>query len=76
MQNSFLASASTEYTEYTEWQWPLSGVHPIKMVKSAEADGGGSALDFLGPNCTRFACSHFRAQKSLDFQGPPLQYIS
>jgi hypothetical protein len=26
----------------------------------------------LGPNCTRFACCHFRAPKSLDFQGPPL----
>jgi hypothetical protein len=27
---------------------------------------------FLGPNSTRFARGHFRAQKSLDFQGPPL----
>ncbi len=27
---------------------------------------------FLGPNGTRFARDHFRAQKSLDFQGPPL----
>ncbi len=27
---------------------------------------------FLGPNGTPFAPSHFRAQKSLDFQGPPL----
>jgi hypothetical protein len=29
-------------------------------------------LDFFGPNDTRFARCHFRAQKSLDFQGPPL----
>jgi hypothetical protein len=29
-------------------------------------------LLFLGPNGTRFARGHFRAQKSLDFQGPPL----
>ncbi len=27
---------------------------------------------FLGPNGTRFARCHFRAQESLDFQGPPL----
>jgi hypothetical protein len=27
---------------------------------------------FLSPNGTRFARSHFRAQKSHDFQGPPL----
>ncbi len=27
---------------------------------------------FLGPNGTSFARSHFKAQKSLDFQGPPL----
>jgi hypothetical protein len=27
---------------------------------------------FLGPNGTRFARSHFRAQKSLGFQGSPL----
>ncbi len=26
---------------------------------------------FLGQNGTRFACCHFRAQKSLDFQGTP-----
>ena len=32
-------------------------------------------LDFLGPNGTRFARCHFRAQKSLDFQGPPLVMI-
>ncbi len=26
----------------------------------------------LDPNCTRFARCHFRTQKSLNFQGPPL----
>jgi hypothetical protein len=42
--------------------------------------GGGGPLEgvalkiwtFLGPNGTLFARDHFRAQKSLDFQGPPL----
>jgi hypothetical protein len=29
-------------------------------------------LDFFGPNGIRFARCNFRAQKSLDFQGPPL----
>ncbi len=28
-------------TEYTQWQWPLSGVHSIMMVKSAQANEGG-----------------------------------
>ncbi len=28
-------------------------------------------VDILGPNGTRLAHCHFRAQKSLDFQGPP-----
>ncbi len=23
-------------TEYTEWQWPFSGVHSIMMLKSAQ----------------------------------------
>jgi hypothetical protein len=31
-----------------------------------------ATLTFLGPNSTLFARCHFRAQKSLDFQGPPL----
>jgi hypothetical protein len=30
------------------------------------------ALTFLGPNGTLFARCQVRAQKSLDFQGPPL----
>jgi hypothetical protein len=29
-------------TEFTEWQWPLSGEHSIMMVKSAQPDDGGS----------------------------------
>jgi hypothetical protein len=32
---------------------------------------GYENLDFFGPNGTRFAFFHFRAQKSLDFQDPP-----
>ncbi len=41
-------------------------------VKSAQAGECGGALDFLGPNGTQFDCSNFEAQKSLDFQSPPL----
>jgi hypothetical protein len=41
-------------------------------VKSALAGEGGGALDILAPNGNRFDHSHFRSQKSLDFQGPPL----
>jgi hypothetical protein len=33
---------------------------------------GPENLNFLGLNDTRFAHCHFRAQKSIDFQGPPL----
>jgi hypothetical protein len=29
-------------TEYTEWQWPLSGAHSIMMVKSAQPGEGGA----------------------------------
>jgi hypothetical protein len=39
------------------------------------AFGRGWALKIsaiLYPNGTRYACCHFRAQTSLDFQGPPL----
>jgi hypothetical protein len=36
--------ATLENTEYTEWQWLLSGVHFIMMVKSAQpGEGGGVA---------------------------------
>jgi hypothetical protein len=30
------------------------------------------ALDFFGPKCHSLRLCHFRAQKSLDFQGPPI----
>ncbi len=30
-------------TEYTEWHWPLSGVHSMMRVKSAQAGEGGGA---------------------------------
>jgi hypothetical protein len=30
--------------EYTEWQWPLSDVHSIMMVKSAQSGEGGGRL--------------------------------
>jgi hypothetical protein len=28
-------------TEYTEWQWPLSGVHSTIMIKLSQPGGGG-----------------------------------
>ncbi len=36
--------SSVSVTEYTEWQWPLSGVHSIMMQNSSQAgegEGGG-----------------------------------
>jgi hypothetical protein len=40
-QDSLFASVSTvRTTEYTEWQWPLSGIHSIMMVKSAQSGEG------------------------------------
>ncbi len=33
---------------------------------------GPENLDFLSPNGTHFGCSHFRAQKGLNFQSPTL----
>ncbi len=38
--------------------------------------GGPDNFDFLGPNGTRFAHCHFRAQKSLDCQGPKKSWVS
>ena len=35
------ASMWVYITEYTEWQWPLSGVHFIMMVHSAQPGEGG-----------------------------------
>ncbi len=48
-----------------------------KPLKKRAGSGSGSESSvtgsfFLGPNGTRFARCHFRAQKSLDFQSPPL----
>jgi hypothetical protein len=40
------------------WANPL--LRPLEGV-------GPEISTFLGPNCTRFACCHFRAQESLDF---------
>ncbi len=31
-------------TEYTEWQWLLSGVHSIMMVKSSQPGEGGGCM--------------------------------
>jgi hypothetical protein len=42
---------------------PLLG--PLEVV-------GPESFDFFGPNGTCFVCCHFRAQKGLDFHGPPL----
>jgi hypothetical protein len=33
-------------TEYTEWQWPLSGVDSIMRVKLAQAGEGGGCTPF------------------------------
>ncbi len=33
---------------------------------------GPENLDFFGPKWSRLSRCHFRAQKSLNFQGPPL----
>ncbi len=41
--------------------------NPDPLVRDTDPDP-----DFLCPNGTRFARGHFRAQISLDFQGPPL----
>ncbi len=41
------------------------------LFGALEGVGPGN-LDFFGPKGPRFARSYFRAQKSLDFQGPPL----
>jgi hypothetical protein len=36
-------------TEHTEWQWPLSGVYSIMMVKSAQPDEGGGGAQPAHP---------------------------
>jgi hypothetical protein len=36
-----------DYRVHTEWQWQLSCVHSITMVKSAQSDEGGGALPSL-----------------------------
>jgi hypothetical protein len=47
-------------TEYTEWQWPLSGVHSIMMEKLAQAGkgAGGHAHPLLLylPSHTKLWC--------------------
>ncbi len=46
-----------------------SGLHPL----FGPLEGVGLKIStFLGPNGTRFPCGHLRAEKSLNFQGPPL----
>jgi hypothetical protein len=35
-------------------------------------DAGKSIIQAIGRSGGDFACCHFRAHKSLDFQGPPL----
>jgi hypothetical protein len=45
---------------HTEWQLPISGVHPIMMEKSALADEGGvhaHPLSLCLPSCTKLQCT-------------------
>jgi hypothetical protein len=43
----FLCPSSTSLlSEYIEWQWPLSGVHSIMRVKSAQAGEGSGCKPF------------------------------
>ncbi len=34
------------YSTYIEWQWPLSGVHSIMMIKSAQSGEGAGCTPF------------------------------
>ncbi len=43
-----------------------------KSITQAIGRGRPWKSDFLSPNGTQLACCYFRAQKSLNFQGPTL----
>jgi hypothetical protein len=50
----------------------------VKSITRAIRWGGGVGhenLDFFAPDGTRFARCHCRAQKSFDFQGPPIPVV-
>ncbi len=49
------------------WIWAASA--PVHIMHCTALH---FTTTFFGPSGTRFARCHFRAQKSLDFQGPPL----
>ncbi len=67
--NSYTAAVKLAYikltTYSTEYSCSKTSVHKITDVPVLD-------LMFSGPNGNPFALCHFRAQKSLDFQGPPL----
>jgi hypothetical protein len=46
--------------------WPPNSQQTVQNTENR------NSYTFLDPNCTPFALCHFRAQKSLDFQGPLL----
>ncbi len=43
---------------HTEWQWPISGVHPVMMEKSALAgEVHAHPLSLYLPSCTKLQCT-------------------
>jgi hypothetical protein len=42
-ERRFLHGGGGVGSGYAEWQWPLSGVHSIMMVKSPQSGGDGGA---------------------------------
>ncbi len=54
------------------WAWTY-GFGWGKSISRGVWRGGPEISTFLGPNGTRYACCHFRAQKSLDFRPNPFK---
>jgi hypothetical protein len=50
----------------------LNGFEGCNIITLGILRGGPENLDFFGPKWHSLRWCHFRAQKSLDFQGPPL----
>ncbi len=65
--NNILRSPKT-FTRFCAWVFRvIKDLYKLRCLPSPPPFS-----TFLGPNGTLFARSHFRAKKSLDFQGPPL----
>jgi hypothetical protein len=47
-------------TEFTEWQWPLSGVHSLMRVKFSPGGEGGGARP--SPRTKLYCALHLRGQ--------------